>query len=60
MSDTYVDLGWMNDWSTFPEAYKKCLELKHKKRDISHCEDGSHHEVICDICHTIYHYDSSG
>ena len=60
MSDTYIDLGWMNGWDKFPEAYVKCRELKHKKRDISHDSSGCHHEVICDICKIVYHYDSSG
>jgi len=60
MNDTYVDLGFMNSWGKFPEAYVKCRDAKHKRRDISHYQSGSHHEVICDICKIIYHYDSSG
>lgn len=58
--ETYEDLGWMNVWGIFPLSYQLCKAAGHKRRDVSHCDDGSHHEVICDICKLVYHYDSSG
>ncbi len=56
------NLGWANDWSEKPDIVKKCHELKHKRIDINHDPSmhGLHHEVRCDICGYVYHYDSSG
>lgn len=58
--EEYKDLGWMNGWSTFPEEYLKCRQLKHPVREIQHYDSGSHNEVICEICKLRWHYDSSG
>ena len=54
------DLGWANGWNVTPEIVKKCRKLKHTKSDVDHSRmRGLDHEVRCDICGYVYHYDSS-
>lgn len=50
------DLGWMNSWGKDPEEYTKCREQKHdlKGKDYRNCT----HDVWCETCDIIWHYDS--
>ena len=60
-NERYKDLGWENSWNekTIPEIIKKCEKEQHKKTKIKD-EKGTDNQVICNICKTIYHYDSTG
>ncbi len=42
----------------YPE-YGACLELKHKRDDVSHNLRGSENTVSCDICKIYWKYDCS-
>ncbi len=42
----------------YPE-YGKCIDLKHKRIEVSHNQRGSEHTVSCPICKVYWKYDSS-
>ena len=42
----------------YPE-YGKCIDLKHKRIEVSHDQRGSEHTVSCPICKVYWKYDSS-
>jgi len=58
----YLDFGWANGWAKEPEMVIACKKAGHKTIKINRDPSwhGFHTEVRCDICHYIYHYDSSG
>jgi len=65
---TTIDLGWANGWPTGPdgddvqpEIVQKCRAAGHKTTDVD-CgppNRGLDHQVRCDTCGYVYHYDSS-
>lgn len=60
MESKVRDLGWGNGWKQTPEIVKNCRKLKHRVSDIDHSGmRGTDHEVRCDVCGYVYHYDSS-
>jgi hypothetical protein len=57
MANAVQDLGWANDWSEWPEIFKRCRELDH---DVISVKKGEClHEDRCDICGYKYMVDSS-
>jgi hypothetical protein len=63
-----VNLGWENGWSVTPQIVKDCKAWGHQLHErnldpsMQRCcprPDGLNHEVRCDICGYVYHYDSS-
>jgi hypothetical protein len=65
LSHPLKDLGWCNAGGDterkINEICSECRGNGHhtKDKDMSFYRNGSKHEVTCDLCGYVYHYDSS-
>jgi hypothetical protein len=57
----WQDLGWLNYGLKNGELVEACRAAGHKTTDIDKgpANRGLDHEVRCQICRIVYHYDSS-